>query len=132
MTHEYSAPRTGQPDRAVLLRRRAAKLVLEPVRVAYTIHHHGTKSSARTGKSDIFRRLAEARERTRFLLEGVSKEDLARQHDPVMSPLSWDYGHIGSYEELWLLQKVTARTSPPASSTTCTTPPCTRARNGRP
>ena len=22
-----------------------------------------------------------------------------------MSPLIWDYGHIGNYEELWLLQK---------------------------
>ncbi|HKH77459.1 MAG TPA: DinB family protein, partial [Rubrobacteraceae bacterium] len=64
-----------------------------------------TKRGARTDKSTIARRLAEARERTRFLLARVSDEDLAMQHDPAMSPLIWDYGHIGNYEELWLLQK---------------------------
>ncbi len=55
---------------------------------------------------DVFAgQLEETRERTRFLLGPVSEEDLAKQHDPVMSPLIWDYGHIGNYEELWLLQK---------------------------
>src|SRR5919205_3675438 len=56
-------------------------------------------------KKELVRRLVEARERTRFLLEPVSEEDLVAQHDPIMSPLIWDYGHIGNYEELWLLQK---------------------------
>ena len=51
-------------------------------------------------------KLEEARERTRFLLEPVSEEDLVAQHDQIMSPLIWDYGHIGNYEELWLLQNV--------------------------
>ncbi|CAN5193908.1 hypothetical protein BH24ACT19_BH24ACT19_16810 [soil metagenome] len=50
-------------------------------------------------------KLEEARERTRLLLGPVSNEDLATQHDQIMSPLIWDYGHIGNYEELWLLQK---------------------------
>jgi iron(II)-dependent oxidoreductase len=50
-------------------------------------------------------RLEEARERTRFLLRSVSEEDLVAQHDQIMSPLIWDYGHIANYEELWLLQK---------------------------
>ncbi len=50
-------------------------------------------------------KLEEARERTRFLLGPVSDEDLVVQHDQIMSPLIWDYGHIGNYEELWLLQK---------------------------
>ena len=56
-------------------------------------------------QKDLVRRLTEARERTRFLLEPVSEEDLVAQHDPMMSPLIWDFGHIGNYEELWLLQK---------------------------
>src|SRR5918911_779344 len=56
-------------------------------------------------KKDLAEGLKEARERTRFLLRGVSEEDLLAQHDPIMSPLIWDYGHIGNYEELWLLQK---------------------------
>jgi len=35
----------------------------------------------------------------------VSDEDLVRQHDRIMSPLIWDYGHIGNHEELWLLNR---------------------------
>ncbi|MBV9454062.1 MAG: ergothioneine biosynthesis protein EgtB [Rubrobacter sp.] len=56
-------------------------------------------------KSNLATQLEEARKRTRFLLEMVSDEDLTAQHDPIMSPLIWDYGHIGNYEELWLLQR---------------------------
>ena len=40
-----------------------------------------------------------------MLLGPVSEEDLGAQHDPIMSPLVWDYGHIGNYEELWLLNQ---------------------------
>jgi len=53
----------------------------------------------------LVEKLTEARERTRWLLETVSDEDLYRQHDAIMSPLIWDYGHIGNYEELWLLKR---------------------------
>ncbi len=60
-------------------------------------------------KEDLVRRLEEARERTRWLLREVSDEDLAAQHDRIMSPLIWDYGHIGNYEELWLLERAFAR-----------------------
>jgi iron(II)-dependent oxidoreductase len=56
-------------------------------------------------KDTLAERLIEARERTRWLLSKVSDEDLSRQHDPIMSPLIWDYGHIGNYEELWLLER---------------------------
>src|SRR5215203_6804210 len=57
-----------------------------------------------TNKGVIVEGLTEARERTRFLLRGISEEDLTVQQDPIMSPLIWDYGHIGNYEELWLLE----------------------------
>ena len=60
---------------------------------------HGVK------KDVVVEGLKQARERTRFLLERISEEDLVTQHDPIMSPLIWDYGHIGNYEELWLLNK---------------------------
>ena len=56
-------------------------------------------------KDQIAGQLEEARQRTRRLLSTVSDENLCRQHDPIMSPLIWDYGHIGNYEELWLLEK---------------------------
>jgi iron(II)-dependent oxidoreductase len=56
-------------------------------------------------KDGLARLLTEARERTRWLLRTVSEEDLVKQHDPIMSPLIWDYGHIANYEELWLLKR---------------------------
>ncbi|MDN5698201.1 MAG: ergothioneine biosynthesis protein EgtB [Rubrobacter sp.] len=63
-----------------------------------------------TQKARLSQRIAEeieeARQRTRHLLESVSDEDLEAQHAPVMSPLIWDYGHIGYYEDLWLLQSL--------------------------
>ena len=63
------------------------------------------KTCGVVSKDALARKLEEARERTRFLLGPVSEEDLAVQHDQIMSPLIWDYGHVGNYEELWLLQK---------------------------
>jgi gamma-glutamyl hercynylcysteine S-oxide synthase len=56
-------------------------------------------------KDVIAGQLDEARRRTRWLLRTVSEDGLSRQHDPIMSPLIWDYGHIGNYEELWLLER---------------------------
>ena len=49
--------------------------------------------------------LAEARARTLALVEPVSEEDLDRVHDPLMSPLVWDLGHIAAFEDLWLCQR---------------------------
>jgi gamma-glutamyl hercynylcysteine S-oxide synthase len=46
--------------------------------------------------------LAEARGRTIRLIDGVSDADLERVHDPLMSPLVWDLGHIAAFEDLWI------------------------------
>ena len=64
----------------------------------------GTDAKRNDTKEALIGQLEEARERTRFLLGSVSNEDLGVRHDAIMSPLIWDYGHIGNYEELWLLQ----------------------------
>ncbi len=50
--------------------------------------------------------MAEARERTLLLVEGLSDEDLHRQHDALMSPILWDLGHIAHFEELWLTRNL--------------------------
>jgi len=50
--------------------------------------------------------LSEARARTALLVHGLSDDDLRRQHDPLMSPIVWDLGHIAHYEEVWLLEKL--------------------------
>jgi len=50
--------------------------------------------------------LAEARARTLLLLAPLSDEDLRVQHDPLMSPILWDLGHIAHFEELWLTRNL--------------------------
>ncbi|HZN96880.1 MAG TPA: ergothioneine biosynthesis protein EgtB [Gemmatimonadales bacterium] len=50
----------------------------------------------------IAKSLEEARARTFLLLEPLSDEELRTQHDPLMSPILWDLGHIAHFEELWL------------------------------
>lgn len=50
--------------------------------------------------------LDEARRRTLMLVAPLSDEDLRRQHDPLMSPIVWDLGHIAHFEEVWLLEKL--------------------------
>src|SRR3954453_18009482 len=54
----------------------------------------------------LARELAEARERTFMLVAPLSATDLRRQHDPLMSPILWDLGHIAHFEELWLTRNL--------------------------
>ena len=46
--------------------------------------------------------LADARQRTLWLIEPISDRDMNRVHDKLMSPLVWDLGHIAAFEDLWL------------------------------
>lgn len=46
--------------------------------------------------------LADARERTLWLVGPLSVEDLERVHSKLMSPPVWDLGHIAAFEDLWL------------------------------
>src|SRR4051812_48044739 len=57
-------------------------------------------------RADIAAQLKEARDRTLLLVGGLSDEDLHRQHDPLMSPIIWDIGHIAHFEELWLTRNL--------------------------
>jgi gamma-glutamyl hercynylcysteine S-oxide synthase len=53
--------------------------------------------------------LERARTRTKELLAALSPEQLSTQVSQLMSPLVWDYAHIGHFEELWLLRNVGSR-----------------------
>jgi iron(II)-dependent oxidoreductase len=59
-----------------------------------------------TRMANLLEQLEEARERTRELVAPVSDDDLRRQHDPLMSPILWDLGHVAHFEELWLTQNL--------------------------
>ncbi|MGH3463743.1 MAG: ergothioneine biosynthesis protein EgtB [Kribbellaceae bacterium] len=53
--------------------------------------------------------LERSRARTRLLTDAVEEDDLVRQHSKLMSPLVWDYAHVGNQEELWLVRDVGGR-----------------------
>ncbi len=65
--------------------------------------------SAEQLRARVAAQLDRARERTRLLAESVDEEDLVRQHSKLMSPLVWDYAHVGNQEELWLVRDVGGR-----------------------
>src|SRR3954466_15212597 len=50
--------------------------------------------------------LLEARDRTFLLLAPLNDQELRTQHDPLMSPMLWDLGHIAHFEELWLTRNL--------------------------
>jgi iron(II)-dependent oxidoreductase len=53
--------------------------------------------------------LEEARRHTLLLIEPLTDEQLNRVYDPILSPLIWDLGHIGNFEELWLVRRIGGR-----------------------
>ncbi|MBT8336582.1 MAG: ergothioneine biosynthesis protein EgtB [Gemmatimonadetes bacterium] len=57
-------------------------------------------------RSEIAEALHEARARTLLLIAPLGEEDLRVQHDPLMSPIVWDLGHIAHFEEVWLLENI--------------------------
>ena len=57
-------------------------------------------------KDALAARLEEARARTLLLIEPLDDEQLNRVLSPLLSPLSWDLGHIANFEERWLVQRV--------------------------
>jgi iron(II)-dependent oxidoreductase len=61
---------------------------------------------SRTSRQLIARDLLEARNRTFLLLSPLTDEELRLQHDPLMSPILWDLGHIAHFEELWLTRNL--------------------------
>jgi gamma-glutamyl hercynylcysteine S-oxide synthase len=57
-------------------------------------------------KQELVRALSRTREATLQLLEPLDDEVLATQISPLMSPLVWDLAHIGWFEELWLVRRL--------------------------
>lgn len=47
-------------------------------------------------------RLEDVRQRTLALVAPLDWQGLRRQHISILSPMVWDLGHIGMFEEMWL------------------------------
>ncbi len=54
-------------------------------------------------------RMEAIRERTLTLVAPLDWATLRRQHIPILSPMVWDLGHIGQFEEMWLSQAAGGR-----------------------
>jgi gamma-glutamyl hercynylcysteine S-oxide synthase len=61
---------------------------------------------SRVDRGAIAGQLLEARDRTFLLITPLTDEELHAQHDPLMSPILWDLGHIAHFEELWLTRNL--------------------------
>ncbi len=57
-------------------------------------------------KAALLRELEERRARSHEMIGVLDDDALHRQFDPIMSPLVWDVGHIGNFEEIWLLRRL--------------------------
>lgn len=55
------------------------------------------------------RALTRVRSGTMGIVNPLDYAAVHRQFDPIMSPVVWDIGHVGSFEELWLLREVDGR-----------------------
>lgn len=77
-----------------------------------SLTQHTTPAALRADGSDSAVRsmLADELERVRRRSESLTVDvldepELLAQHSALMSPLVWDYAHVGNYEELWLLRE---------------------------
>jgi iron(II)-dependent oxidoreductase len=66
----------------------------------------GSMPAAGSLRDELRALLERVRARTLVLLEPLSEEDARTQHDPLMSPIVWDLGHVASFEKLWLQEQV--------------------------
>src|SRR5918996_720536 len=53
--------------------------------------------------------MEEVRERTFRLVSHLDEAQLDTVLSPIMSPLSWDLGHVAAYEDLWLNHRLAGR-----------------------
>jgi gamma-glutamyl hercynylcysteine S-oxide synthase len=69
----------------------------------------GAVSVAGDLKERVAEQLRDARARTLAVLEPLSDAELTRQVSELMSPLVWDFAHIGHFEELWICRRLGGR-----------------------
>jgi iron(II)-dependent oxidoreductase len=61
-------------------------------------------------RAELAAELERVRRRSESLTVDVLDEpELMSQHSLLMSPLVWDYAHVGNYEELWLLREAAGK-----------------------
>src|SRR5215203_5275383 len=62
-----------------------------------------SETRTRTRSSDALSALREARQRTLEIISDLSDEQLMGPMLPIVNPLRWEVGHLGWFQEHWLL-----------------------------
>ncbi len=70
--------------------------------------HHNTDATL-VGKTRLEGLLDRVRRRTQTIVDPLSYDDVHKQFDDIMSPVVWDVGHVGNFEEYWLLRELDGR-----------------------
>ncbi len=68
-----------------------------------------TERGTATLRDHLAGELTRTRSRSAALTDAIDDGELICQHSPIMSPLVWDFAHIGNQEELWLVREVGGR-----------------------
>src|SRR3954451_17629163 len=63
----------------------------------------------KTVAAEVHAGMEEVRERTLQLGSHLDEAQLNMVLSPIMSPLSWDLGHVAAYEDLWLNHRLAGR-----------------------
>jgi iron(II)-dependent oxidoreductase len=63
-------------------------------------------AAASVDREAVVRRMDDVRRRTLELIAVLDSATLRRQHVPILSPMVWDVGHIGNFEEQWIGQRL--------------------------
>jgi iron(II)-dependent oxidoreductase len=88
-------------------------VVLEanPVESANPVPSLGAVTSDDALRAQLAAELERVRRRSDALtVDALDEPELLSQHSRLMSPLVWDYAHVGNYEELWLLREAAGLT----------------------
>ena len=59
--------------------------------------------------SELHAVMEQVRDRTFNLVAHLDQDQLTTVLSPIMSPLSWDLGHVAAYEDLWLNHRLAGR-----------------------
>jgi len=70
-----------------------------------------SRNTVEETRARIARALGFYRGRTMDMIAPLDDDDLHRQFNEIMGPLVWDVGHVGNFEELWLLREVAGRSA---------------------
>ena len=74
----------------------------EQQRFALLLWRRRAKQTAASSPVRIMRQLDAVRAQTLRLIAPLTDQQLTCQHNPLMSPMVWDLGHIANYEEQWI------------------------------